>query len=180
MNSFISRVIFHRRRCTKPKRYHFALSSVMFYGDTALESMQSSWRCIIYAPKTVIMKFDLLDFEQNLAHICSFGAYLILTATILSYFFYWLYSPLGPWPLLFSFMIILQTVGLIGWVISSLQGLYLNTGQHKQNKHIQTPNIHALCGIRTQDPSFRASEDSSCLRPLSYCDRHFAALYRDL
>jgi hypothetical protein len=30
-----------------------------------------------------------------------------------------------------------------------------------QNKHIHTPNIHALCGIRTYDPGFRASEDHS-------------------
>jgi hypothetical protein len=37
-----------------------------------------------------------------------------------------------------------------------------------QNKRIHTPNIDALCGIRTDDPSFRASEDSSCLRPLDY------------
>jgi hypothetical protein len=41
-----------------------------------------------------------------------------------------------------------------------------------QNKHVHTPNIHALCGIRTHEPSFRASEDSSCLRPLGYCYRH--------
>jgi hypothetical protein len=40
-----------------------------------------------------------------------------------------------------------------------------------QNKRIHTPNIHALCGIRTHDPGFRASEDSSCLRPLGYRDR---------
>jgi hypothetical protein len=50
----------------------------------------------------------------------------------LSFSFHWLYSPLGPWPLFFSFMIILQTVGLLGRVISSSQGdLSLNTGQHK-------------------------------------------------
>jgi hypothetical protein len=36
---------------------------------------------------------------------------------------------LGLW--FFSFMIILQIVGLLGRVISSSQGLYLNTGQHK-------------------------------------------------
>jgi hypothetical protein len=30
-----------------------------------------------------------------------------------NFYFHWLYSPLGPWPLLFSFMIILQTVGLL-------------------------------------------------------------------
>jgi hypothetical protein len=35
---------------------------------------------------------------------------------------------------------------------------------------MHTPDIHALCGIRTHDPSFRTSEDSSCLRPLGYCD----------
>jgi hypothetical protein len=90
----------------------------------------------------------------------------------LSYFFFhWLYSPRGPWSLLFSFIIILQTVEHLGRVISSSQGFYLNTGQHKQNKHIHTPNIQALCGIRTHDLSFRAIENSSCFRPLGYCDR---------
>jgi hypothetical protein len=87
------------------------------------------------------------------------------------FFFHWLYSPLGPWPLIFSFVIILQTIGPLGRVISSSQGLYLNTGQHKQNKHIHIPNINALCGIRTHDPGFRASEDSICLRRRGYSDR---------
>jgi hypothetical protein len=41
-----------------------------------------------------------------------------------------------------------------------------------QNKHIHIPNIHILCGILTHDPGFRESEDSSCLRPLGYRDRH--------
>jgi hypothetical protein len=40
-----------------------------------------------------------------------------------------------------------------------------------QNKHIHTPNIHALCGIWTHDPSFRVSEDSSCPNPRGHCDR---------
>jgi hypothetical protein len=30
-----------------------------------------------------------------------------------------------------------------------------------QNKHIDILNIHALCGIRTHDPGFRASENST-------------------
>jgi hypothetical protein len=60
-----------------------------------------------------------------------------------------------------------QTAGLLGRVISSSQGLYLNTGQHK---HRITPNIHVLSGIPTHDPSVRASEDSSCLRPRGYYD----------
>jgi hypothetical protein len=33
--------------------------------------------------------------------------------------------------MIFSFIIILQTVGLLGRMISSSQGLYLNKGQHK-------------------------------------------------
>jgi hypothetical protein len=37
-----------------------------------------------------------------------------------------------------------------------------------QNKRIHTPNIHILSGIRTHDPSVRASEDGTCLRPRSY------------
>jgi hypothetical protein len=41
----------------------------------------------------------------------------------------------------------------------------------KQNKHIHTPNIHALSGIRTHDHNVRASEDSSCLSQRGYCDR---------
>jgi hypothetical protein len=40
-----------------------------------------------------------------------------------------------------------------------------------QNKHTHIPNIHALCGIRTYESSFRASKDSTCLKPPGYCDR---------
>jgi hypothetical protein len=32
-----------------------------------------------------------------------------------------------------------------------------------QEEHMQ--NIHVLCGIRAHNPGFRASEDSTCLRP---------------
>jgi hypothetical protein len=62
-----------------------------------------------------------------------------------------------------------QTVGLLGRVISPSQSRYLNTVQHKR---MHTPNIHSLSGIRTNDPSVRAREDSSRLRPRGYCDRH--------
>jgi hypothetical protein len=37
--------------------------------------------------------------------------------------------------------------------------------------HTDTPNIHDLSGIRTHDPGFQASEDSTWLRPLGYRDR---------
>jgi hypothetical protein len=99
-----------------------------------------------------------------------------IPVSTIDFFFHWLYTPLGPWPLLLSFMIILQTVRLLGRVISSSQGLYLPLPKHRttqtQNKHMHITNIHAFYGIRTHDPSFQASEYSSFLRPLGYCDRH--------
>jgi hypothetical protein len=47
-----------------------------------------------------------------------------------------------------------------------------------QNKHIHIPNIHALFGVRTHDPGFRACEDRTCLRPLGYRDRLTPATQR--
>jgi hypothetical protein len=90
----------------------------------------------------------------------------------LRFFFKWLFQPIQGPGLLFSSVIVLsQTAGLHGRVISPSQDRYLNTGQHKQNKRIHTPNIHTLSGIRTDDPRVRATEDSSCLRPRGYRDR---------
>jgi hypothetical protein len=51
-----------------------------------------------------------------------------------------------------------------------------NRTTQTQNKHIHIPNIHALFGIRTHVPGFRANEDSSCLRPLGYRNRPLAEI----
>jgi hypothetical protein len=59
---------------------------------------------------------------------------------------------------------------------SAVARCYLHTGQHKQNKCTQTPNIHALSGIRTHDPSVRAGENSSYLRPRGHRDRQLFTL----
>jgi hypothetical protein len=64
-------------------------------------------------------------------------------------------------------------VGLLGRMISSSQGLYLNTGQHKHRKtrtHIKHP-----CPRRDSNPHsrLRAIEDSLCLRKLGYRDRQY-------
>jgi hypothetical protein len=78
-------------------------------------------------------------------------------------------SLLGPG--LFSFVIYFtQMVGLLGREISPSQGRYLCTGQLKHRINAYT-DIHALSGIRTEDPSIRASEGSSCPRPRGHCDR---------
>jgi hypothetical protein len=99
-----------------------------------------------------------------------------MNASCCVFFFLWHYSPnlghgLPPLNSLlhFGLLNLKHSVGLLGRVISPLQALYLYTNTEK---HTQTPNINALSGIWTHDPGFRASEDSACLRPLGYRDRH--------
>jgi hypothetical protein len=88
------------------------------------------------------------------------------------FFFHGLYSTLGPWPQIFRFHDYF-TDGRTLWTSDQLvaRPLPKHRTTQTQNKHIHIPNIHALCGIRIHDPSFRASEDSSFLRPLGYRDR---------
>jgi hypothetical protein len=71
-----------------------------------------------------------------------------------------------PWNALchFSFLILRQWVGLLGWWISPSQGRY------RYKLRINT-YIHTLSEIRTDDPSVRACEDSSCFRPRGHRDR---------
>jgi hypothetical protein len=45
------------------------------------------------------------------------------------------------------------------------------TEEHKYRIKVDNTDIHALNGIRTQDPSVRENEDSWCVRPRGHCDR---------
>jgi hypothetical protein len=76
----------------------------------------------------------------------------------------------APWPFLQFRNYFTQTVELLGRVISPSQGRYLNTGQHKHRTNAHT-DIHALSGIRTDDPSVLAGEESSWLWPRGHCGR---------
>jgi hypothetical protein len=86
----------------------------------------------------------------------------------------WLYSPSGPWPPLIPFHnhILRHTVGLLGRVISSSQGLYLR----KTTQHRRTKDKHP-CLKRDSDPrpsiwalrshaSDRAATGSACNDPV--------------
>jgi hypothetical protein len=80
---------------------------------------------------------------------------------------------LGPWSNLQFRILLSQSVGLLGRVINPLQGLYQHT-EHKHGIYAHT-DIYALRGIRTHDPSVRAKEGSSCLRPRGHFDRPILA-----
>jgi hypothetical protein len=101
------------------------------------------------------------------------GIYFIFLWGGMKHFFLWRYSPhlglgLPPWnsPFHFGLLDLRHSVGLLGRVISSSQGICLYTNTEKR-----TPNIHALSEIRTHDPDFRASEDSICGVKLSPLNR---------
>jgi hypothetical protein len=66
--------------------------------------------------------------------------------------------------LFFSFVIFFTlSVGMFERAISPSQGRYLHTEHHKNKKKNAYTDIHALSGIRTNDPSVRAKEEGSCL-----------------
>jgi hypothetical protein len=79
----------------------------------------------------------------------------------------------GSWPFI-QFRKHFYTDGRAPWTSDQLVARPLPTHRttQTQNKRIQTPNIHALSGIRTHDPSVQASEDSSCVRSRGHCDGH--------
>jgi hypothetical protein len=84
-----------------------------------------------------------------------------------------LQSFVGPCRL-FSFLIYIQSVRLLGRGIRPSRGSHLHTGQHKHriNSH-RHPFLEWYSNPRSQRLSQRRR---SCLRPRGYCDRHFLIL----
>jgi hypothetical protein len=63
-----------------------------------------------------------------------------------------------------DFLIILQRVGLLGWAISSSQGLYQNTGQHKHRLNAYAHQTSMPCvGF---EPTIPASEQAKTLHAI--------------
>jgi hypothetical protein len=72
----------------------------------------------------------------------------------------------------FFSVLIVYTVGKILWTRDQPVARPLSTHRMTQTENKCTQrDIHALSTIRTHDPSFRGSEDISCLKPYSHCDR---------
>jgi hypothetical protein len=104
------------------------------------------------------LKLDTGRYDQDLKVFCFLLA---------------LQPQFGPWPTFMKLPVSLlftrsYTFGRIPWASDLLVARPLPV--HKDS-HTQTLNIHALSGIRTHDPGFRASEGSAYLRWLGYRDR---------
>jgi hypothetical protein len=76
----------------------------------------------------------------------------------------------GPWPL-FQFLDPIYRVSGTPWTGDQPVARPLPTHRTTQTQN-NNRDIHAFSGILTYDPSVRATEDSSCLRPRGHCDRH--------
>jgi hypothetical protein len=114
-----------------------------------------------------------LKHEGDLKYFL-FYYFLSVSASILNLYFIrhgLLLFPLWSIGLFSQFLGHLQSAGLLGRVISSSQGLYLNTRQHKHRK--THTGIKHPCPEwdSNHEPGFRASEGSTCPRPLDYGDR---------
>jgi hypothetical protein len=82
----------------------------------------------------------------------------------------------GPWPLI-QFRNHFFTDGRTPWASHQPVARPLPTHRTTQTQNRRThTDIDALNGIRTHDPTFRASEGNSCLRPRGHCDRHSLTL----
>jgi hypothetical protein len=96
-------------------------------------------------------------------HVCTVWMYVCMYVCM----YVWLYSnSLGPWPLFQFLDLFTQSVGLLGRGISSSQGRYLHTEQHK---HWINADIYTSRWIRNHNPSVWAGKDCSCL---GHCDWH--------
>jgi hypothetical protein len=74
-----------------------------------------------------------------------------------------------PWQLFQFLDIFTQTVGLFDG--GSARRKAATCTQGRTDLEETHTDIHASNGIRTHDPSVRAGEDGSCLRPRGHCDR---------
>jgi hypothetical protein len=64
-----------------------------------------------------------------------------------------------------SYFLFTRTTAFLVWVIRPSQGRYRHTDTHTHT------DFHALSWIRIHNPSIWVSEDNSCLRSRSHCDR---------
>jgi hypothetical protein len=82
----------------------------------------------------------------------------------------------------FFILVILQTVGLLGWVISSSQDLYLTTGQHKHRINAYTYQTSMPCVWF--EPTIPASERTKTVHALhrsaTVTDRNINKVYKIL
>jgi hypothetical protein len=137
--------------------YSSTLKEIVCSSETSVDFYRTTWRYMPEGNTLHSYRFENLNFN-------------ITTFVDIFFFSLWLYSPLTLGRL-FSFLI-LYTVGRTpstGDQPFAVPPCTHRTTQTQKKTHI---DIHASSGIQTHDPSVRADEDGSCLRPCSHRDRY--------
>jgi hypothetical protein len=114
---------------------------------------------------TIIIKNKDVN-DNNFVNLCLTSD---LSCNYYYYYYYYYCSTALCWAL--APFLVLYTVGRTPR--TGHQSVARPISTHRTAKHrINTHNtdIHALSGIRNHDPRVRASEESSCFRPLGHCD----------
>jgi hypothetical protein len=117
------------------------------------------------------LKYPIIWFFFKIGYSC-----LCFIYSICYYYYYYYYGSTALCCALAAFSFswsYTHRVGRTPWTKDQLvaRPLPKHRTAQTQNKHMYTPKIHALLGIRTHGHSVRASEDSSWLRLLGYRDR---------
>jgi hypothetical protein len=113
---------------------------------------------------TIILQHPVSIYLSILSYLFVYLSYPIYLSILSIYL--WLCSPfVGPWPLIHTQSVVLLGRGSVHRKVATYTQNNKNT---EKNAHI---DIRALSGFRTHNPSFRASEDNSCLWLRDRCDR---------
>jgi hypothetical protein len=136
-----------------PNLIHIGPSTQYSYICTLCETRKRRLLCFL----------DRNHVDTSLLNFCLYSQFPLLSL----FFFDWLYSPYGPSPL-FSFLIYSQSAGFLGRMISSSQGLYRNTGQHRHRINTYTH--------QTWDSNPRSQRPSERRQPMPYTARLLSLL----
>jgi hypothetical protein len=108
------------------------------------------------AHETWYERYSILFIYLSICLSLYLSIYLSTYLSIYIYIYLWLYRLfVEPWPLFQFLNLFTQTVCLLGRVISSSQGHYLNTGQHK---HRINANRHPCLEWNSNPHSQRSRE----------------------
>jgi hypothetical protein len=125
-----------------------------------------------HAPPAALNAILFAELLRRRTRFSCIFVWLLLKSDLWYSIFFSLGLPLWNSPFHFGFLYLRQSVGLLGRVISSSQGLSTCT-QTQKNAHTHTNTTHPFTEWDS-NPLFRASEDSACLRLLGYRDWRYS------
>jgi hypothetical protein len=127
----------------------------------ALPQARDGWSALVKTVMNLRVSYIARKFLTN----CTIGSFSIRAQLHEFSYLSMALQPFYCFGRFFTFLNLTQSVRLLGW------GIILHTYTQNNTNRINAQRYPCLEWIRNQDPSFRADEDGSCLRPCTHCDR---------